>query len=260
MRVEVLISCMHQKDASIVARTNVQSDVLVVNQCDRDGYDEFTFINKSGKSCLARIIHTTERGLSKSRNMALKNAKGDVCLICDDDEVMEDDYVEKIVVAFEKYQKEQIIAFRLIHPSRKFSEKTYRVGFLQTAGLGSWQIAFRRMEIVGKVTFCEKMGAGTGNGGGEENKFLVDCIKLGLKIRYVPSLIASVKQTESTWFHGYTQQYWISRGWTAKMIYGIFFGYIYIWYIVLFRNRRIDKTNNRFHQLVWLHRGFVENR
>ena len=108
MRVEVLISCMHQKDASIVARTNVQSDVLVVNQCDRDGYDEFTFINKSGKSCLARIIHTTERGLSKSRNMALKNAKGDVCLICDDDEVMEDDYVEKIVVAFEKYQKEQI--------------------------------------------------------------------------------------------------------------------------------------------------------
>lgn len=256
MRLEVLISCMHQQDASIVSRTNVQSDVLVINQCDKDAYDEFSFVNKLGETCIARIIHTTERGLSKSRNMALKNAIGDICLLCDDDEVLEDDYVEKIVRAFKTYFKEQIIAFQLKHPLRKFSLKSYKIRFFQTANLASWQIAFKRTEVVNRVSFCEKMGAGTGNGGGEENKFLIDCIKQGLKIRYVPSLIASVAQTESSWFHGYTKEYWINRGWVAKMIYGTFWGYIYIWYIVLFRNYKIDKINGRFHQLIWLHKGF----
>ena len=46
MKVEVLISCMHQTDASIITRTNVQSDVLVINQCDKDEVEEYSFLNK----------------------------------------------------------------------------------------------------------------------------------------------------------------------------------------------------------------------
>ena len=90
MRLEVLISCMHQKDASIIQRTNIQSDVLIVNQCNENREERFDFKNKKGELCIARMIYTAERGLSRSRNMALRNAKGDICLICDDDEILED--------------------------------------------------------------------------------------------------------------------------------------------------------------------------
>ena len=67
MRLEVLISCMYQTDTSIIERTGIESDVLVVNQCDRDGEEAFDFTNKNGEICHARILHTTEQGLSRSR-------------------------------------------------------------------------------------------------------------------------------------------------------------------------------------------------
>lgn len=56
------------------------------------------------------------------------------------------------------------------------------------------------------VFFDEHLGAGTGNGGEEELKFLLDCQNAGLKIYYVPTEIASVAQTESTWFHGFDEK------------------------------------------------------
>ena len=49
MTLQVLISCMHQTDHSIVAKSNIQSDVIVVNQCDRNLVEEYSFKNKIGK-------------------------------------------------------------------------------------------------------------------------------------------------------------------------------------------------------------------
>ena len=43
MTFNILISCMHQKDASIIKRSNIQSDVVVVNQCDHDSIEEYDF-------------------------------------------------------------------------------------------------------------------------------------------------------------------------------------------------------------------------
>ena len=37
---------MHQHDKSILTKSNVQSDVVVVNQCDTDSVEEFDFVNK----------------------------------------------------------------------------------------------------------------------------------------------------------------------------------------------------------------------
>lgn len=258
MKVEVLVSCMHQKDASIIKRTNIQSDVLVVNQCDENKEESFEFTNKNGEICRARMIYTTERGLSKSRNTAIGNATGDICLLCDDDEVMEDNYVDKIVSAFEDHPCYDIIAFNVAINGRMFPQKSYSVHYFQTARISSCQIAFRRNRI--DILFCEKMGSGTGNGGGEENKFLMDNLKRGRKIGYVPQLIASVFPTDSQWFHGYNKKYWINRGWTAKMIYGWFWGYIYLWYCVLRRNWRVDKVNSCFRTMAWMHMGFMERR
>ena len=48
MKINVLISCMHEKDTNIIQRSNIQTDVVVVNQCDKDCIEEWDFINKQG--------------------------------------------------------------------------------------------------------------------------------------------------------------------------------------------------------------------
>lgn len=45
MNIEVLISCMYQNDSSIISRSNIQSDVIVINQCDNNSIDTFNFKN-----------------------------------------------------------------------------------------------------------------------------------------------------------------------------------------------------------------------
>lgn len=260
LKVCVLISCMHQKDASIIKRTNIQTDVVVVNQCDENRVENSTFINHQGRQCRVKLIYSTERGLSRSRNTAIANAMGDVCLICDDDEILADDYEEKIVSAFLEYPREHIIAFSIKHPQITNPQKTLRVGYCQSVKISSVQIAFRKCDLVTAVHFCEKMGSGTGNGGGEENKFLVSCLRRGAKIRYVPKNIGLVAQTESQWFKGYTKQYWVNRGWTSRMIYGSVMGLYYVFYCILFRNSKVDKLHSSLHIAQWMMKGFYENR
>ena len=261
MNLEILISCMHQQDASIVARTNVQSDVLVVNQCDRDGYDEFTFINKSGRTCLARIIHTTEWGLSKSRNMALKNAKGDVCLICDDDEILEDDYPDKIEAAFRKFPEAMLLAFSVHHPRKIYPSKEFKVNYIRSFTIASYQIAFCREWLCGNgIYFDEMMGSGTGNGGGEENKFLLSCLRHGAKMWYLPMMIGAVMQVESQWFHGYTEKFFRDRGWSSRRMLGSFWGYMYIWYWAIAKRKKYEREYSLRKALFFMHRGFMEKR
>ena len=87
-KLEILLSCMHQTD-EIIKRSNIRCNVTVVNQCDKD--DKRTIpIDGKDDACVANWIDSTERGLSRSRNMALQSASFDFCLISDDDEVFVD--------------------------------------------------------------------------------------------------------------------------------------------------------------------------
>jgi len=233
MNLIVLISCMHQENHEIIFRTNVQTDVVIINQCDKDCAEEFDFKNKKGETCRAKFISTTERGLSRSRNMAIANAEdAEVCLICDDDEYLFDDYPEKLIKAFSTEPNAAVIAFALDrkdHP-KIFPNHKFQLGFKSIGQISSQQIAFRRDMInsVG-IVFDVKMGSGTGNGGGEENMFLHTCRKRKLTMFYYPQVIATIHATgQSKWFKGYTSQYFQNLGWVSRRIHGTFVGWLYI--------------------------------
>lgn len=229
----VLISCMHQPDASIIYRTNIQSDVIVVNQCDRDSIEEFDFINKVGEKCHAKFICTTERGLSRSRNMAIKNSSADICLLCDDDEIFVDNYPDIIKSAYNKHTNISLITFNVKCHLRTFPSSSFKMNWIKALKVASWQISFRRKDILGKDIFLdETMGAGVTMGAGEENKFVIDCIKHGLKGIYLPAIIGEVKQEETTWdlTPKNCHQYFHDRGEAYAKLMGIFRGSLYILY------------------------------
>ena len=225
------MSCMNRDNADIVHQANIQSDVIVINQCDRDGEEIGYFVNKYGERCRIDMIYTTERGLSRSRNMAIRKSEADICLFCDDDEVFEDDYVRIVRESFESDRHSDIVAFALNYFKKQFPDRDYRIGYVKALSVVSLQIAFLRRSVVDNgIGFDVEMGSGTGHGAGEENKFMFDCLRKRLTAYYDHHVIATVPYAESNWFKGFTPTFFYNRGWATKRYLGKFWATIYAFY------------------------------
>lgn len=236
---------MFQKGVDIVRKSRIVSDVLIVNQCDNDSTVK---IVSSGKNI--RMISTTSRGLSVSRNIAIDNAVGDICLICDDDEVFEDNYEENIIKAFAAYPEAEILAFIVTTPPNAYNHKTYKLypyklTYLNALKVTSYQIAFKLKAIKkNNIRFDETIGSGISAAGGEEKIFLHDCLKAGLKGYFVPVHIGLAAQDSSQWAGNlFSSSYFIDRGkFTKKLFGGKLFAVIYAF---LFVFKKYPKYKNK---------------
>lgn len=239
MKVENLISCMHQKDASIAFRSNIKSDCIVVNQCDTNSISEHAYTNETNEPHCVKFISTTERGLSRSRNMAIKNATGDICIIMDDDETLDNDYIETVTKAYTNYPDADVIAFKVRNSEKTYAEKPKKLGCLGVLRVASYEITFKRQAIIDKqISFDVEMGSGTGHGGGEENAFLYSCLKKGLTIRYVPQYISSLDPNSgSQWFKGFTPRFFLDRGWATARYMGKTLALLYALYYTVRKHK-----------------------
>ncbi len=211
---QILLSCVNQKDKSILAKSNINCNAIIINQCNQDNIE---YLDNN-----INWIDSKDRGLSKSRNLAIKNSEADICLIADDDETFYR-LCEKIIIeAFDTYLDYDVIIFNVDNLNKKNSKIIYDIGYLEAMRISSIQIAFRRDKIVkNNIWFDEQMGSGTGNGGGEENKFLFDCLKAGLKIRHVPLTIGKLNPSNSIWQNdGFSNRYFQNRGWSSSRYLG----------------------------------------
>lgn len=252
MKLDILMSCMHQDDDTLVRRSGITGSVVVINQCDRDDY---------WQSGPVRIYSTTQRGLTRSRNMAISKSDADVCLLCDDDEVFVEGYESAILEAYEQLPQADVIIFKMVNRPPSFSDEVQRLRFPKTMKVSSWQISFRRENLLRSgVRFDERMGAGTGNGAEEELKFLTDCEKAGLKIYYVPAEIASVAQTESTWFAGFNEQFFENRGATTRYVLGVPLAVLYGIYYVVRKKAMYQSQITPGQALKAIFRGIRENK
>lgn len=256
MTLEILLSCMHQNDHSLVSKSGITGNVLMINQCDTES--DASFSTEKG---IGRIISTTQRGLTKSRNLAINQSDADVCLLCDDDEVFEKDYEETILRSYQELPQADAIIFKMTNRTPSFPDKVMRLKFPKTMKVSSWQISFRRDNLLKTgVHFDERLGAGTGNGAEEELKFLLDCQKAGLKIYYVPRCIASVGQTESTWFQGFDAQFFENRGATTRYILGFWLASVYAIYYVVRKRSLYRDTISSWDALKAIFRGICRNK
>ena len=255
MKFQVLLSAMNLADESYLDTLNVKSDAVVVNQCDRTSrkdIDHETF----GKITKVTYIESTQRGLSRSRNMAIRNAKADICIFCDNDVEYVDGYEEMILQEFEDHPDADLVCFyikRKEKPEPNYLTRRW-MGYLSVMKIFSPEIAFRRKSIQ-DITFNEDFGAGSGKYlMGEENIFLYDCLKARKKILYAPIKIAELREEESTWFKGYDEAFFVSRGANyAAMSKG--WSIFLIWQFALRKRKLYRKNMTVMQAVIYMHRG-----
>ena len=211
MSLQLLISTMNQVDYSLLEKINICADAVVINQCNCTSETRF---NKKGYNIL--WINTTDRGLSRSRNLALKKATADFCLLVDDDEELDPAGIAIIENEFKRYSDASIIRFQvdgIEQPFKIYSSKRKRLGFLSAMKISSVEVAIRRKNIIeNNIMFDELVGAGTEFSCGEENVFVNQCLLSGLNVYYVPVRIAYLHIGKSSWFHGHNESYFLGKG------------------------------------------------
>lgn len=211
MRIQVLVATMHQRDYSLLDKLNLQTDSIVVNQCDRDG--EHCFLHNGHEIIW---IDSTERGLSRSRNMAMKRASADICILCDDDEKLAVDYQSMVENAYRTLAKADVIAFNINRTGQNKQEKAFRkpkrIGRFKT--YGSVHISFRRKRVVEQnIKFDTRFGTGSDMYlSAEDAIFCMDCHKAGFGMYTYPGILGEVTCETSTWFTGFDEGYFYDAG------------------------------------------------
>ena len=209
---QVIVSTMNQKDFSIYKSMNLNSDAIIVNQCDRNFYETKKICDNEVK-----MYSFAERGVGLSRNTALMRATADVIEFADDDMIFIDGYKNMVLKEFENHPEADAILFSIKslnneRPLQTISEFN-RINRIDALKYGCARLVVRREKILyNNIAFSLLFGGGAKYGCGEDTIFIQDCIKAGLKIYKTPVLIANVKQESSSWFSGYTDKYYSDKG------------------------------------------------
>ena len=139
-----------------------------------------------------RVFNSPKKGLAKSRNLAIKNALGSVCLFADDDVVYKKDFKEKIMSSHRVNPNSDIITFKMKDfNGRDFrdypKQKSYNKKSLATAN--SVVISFKKEAIQNHVFFDTLFGLGAEFPTGDEYVFLRDALDKGKIITFEPIVI-----------------------------------------------------------------------
>lgn len=220
MKVQVLASVMNQTMEQIAERMRLQSDAVIVNQCDRLGFEEMDC--HGGR---VRFYSFPDRGIGKSRNEAILRADGDILLFSDEDIVYEPDYAQAVALEFEKNTRADMILFNV---SVKKERQTYciterkRVRWYNCGRYGAVSFAVKRDSLLALgVTFSLLFGGGARYSNGEDSLFLKEFIDKGGRVYTAPVTIGSeVREGESSWFAGYNEKFFYDRGVLYRYLYG----------------------------------------
>lgn len=210
--IDVLVATMNRNDTNFINDLNLKTNAVIVNQNKKNNKK----IIHSGENTI-KLISSDKKGLSNSRNLAIKNSEADICLIADDDITYNENYEKIVLDAYQKHPEADIIVFQVTRyggsRTKKYDDKTKWLNYLSCLKVSSVEITFKRSSIVdNNIKFNTLMGSGAEFYLGEENIFLYDSLKKGLKILYKPIDIAKVDVSESSWFEGYNTKYFNSLG------------------------------------------------
>lgn len=220
--IQTLVTTMFQTDDSKYEEMNLQTDAIIANQCDVNGFSE----RKSGNGKDVQLISTNTRGLSRNRNIAMAHSTADIIIFLDDDMVLFDGYGEIVEQEFISHPEAEVIKFFCpsSNPDRplayKQPTKFHKASKRELMSGGVIGVAVKRscLDRV-HLWFNNDMGPGTQIFCGEDSVFMSELINKKVKFYLSPIQIGFVKQEDSSWFRGYNEKYYLSTGYVYKCIY-----------------------------------------
>ena len=219
MQLEMLISSVNQNPGGLLNKMHVNCDAVLINQCDKNSEEKINIGDYEIK-----VFHRNERGVGKSRNLALEHASKDILLFSDEDIEYCDGYGQDILNEFEKHPEADLLLFNVeVCPERRtyWNEGFTRVKWYNCGRYPAYSIAVRKEALErSKVWYSELFGGGAKYSNGEDSLFLKQCADCGLKMYATDVVIGKEEARESTWFKGYTEKFFFDRGVLFAFLYG----------------------------------------
>jgi GT2 family glycosyltransferase len=212
-RANYLADCL----LSILRNSFTSFELLVVDQSSNN---ETWLLVKSLSDHRLRYVPTSTRGVAKSRNLAIKEAKGDFLFSTDDDCIVTEDWVSNMLQGFDTYPEVYAVFGRVLgyggqydSVAHHFAKSEYGMGTHATRGdgkicnaligietaqvfsspclpyenVGSGNNVGFRKDIFDRIgDFCISLGTGTCMRSGEDVEFVYRMLKHNYKVLYSP--------------------------------------------------------------------------
>lgn len=253
----IAVSTMFRDDLNfldtIVPRgiiTNV--NILIINQTDDDKLLNTTQAN-------IRVINTLERGLAKSRNMAIRNISTRYAILTDDDVILRDNIYDKIQKAFSAFPKAGVIRFQAAKEKNilfsKYPDKPIaNLSLFSRMGMSSIELVVNIDKLKDtKVFFDENFGLGATFGNALEQAFIDNVKKSDLQIAYYPELIVNHPDDCSGRDSRSDKLYYVNGALARKM-----FGEFYKFWALIFFFLKIKQNKISLFELKHFYSVFIK--
>lgn len=227
--VEILLSTMNRADLDFLEPMFPFAhfsdfSILIINQTTQgnelvSSYDSI------------RVVNSYERGLSRSRNLAVQHASKKIGLIADDDLVFLEGFDEKVAKGFNHFPTAAAVKFITVTfggvPFRKYPNEPVAVlSDLQRLNSTSWEIALNIAQVrKSGIPFNTNFGLGSTFPLGEEPVLMNALYQAGYGVSHYPETIVSHKEFKDSDNVSLAENYRI-RG---AYLYEIFRGRFPLW-------------------------------
>lgn len=228
--IEILVSTMNRSSLDFLKPMFVShfSDysILVINQTTQNNLLQSDYPS-------VRVINSFEKGLSKSRNMALQNAKGELCVIADDDIQYKDDFQEKILRVFNENPDTAIAGFRVVNPEGTLFKKYPKARLinpdtLQLLSIMSVEMVLNKTVIHDEIKFDERFGLGAQFTMGEEGVFIFGLLNRGFKIIMEPEVLLQHPKEHTNLKISVSEKYYVQGAFIYKIFHKNYFMWLFV--------------------------------
>lgn len=229
---QILIATMNRENLDFLYKMfpkhKIESlDIIIVNQTKLEKLQ----LNSNVES--VKVINSYDRGLSKSRNLALEHATSNWCLIADDDLVYYSGFEKIIADGIEEYNSSGVIVFKSMAdektPRRLFPKSSkLQLNAFEKFDVASFEMLLNRSKKP-IVFFNEKFGLGSDEFlFGEEAVLMCDYMKNHRNISYYNKPIVFHPNESTGTLYNHPLRYYTKGGVLKYMYPKTFKTWIYI--------------------------------